>query len=235
MKKLRIFLFLLLMYPFMGCSSEGAKDEVIPPAGSQSEKEYINLSTYVVDKDASGGSVQITLSTNVSWVAKSDSDWCVVTPSAGNAGTVTLKVMLDENVSCDEDRSALVTIKGVALSRSVKIVQARRYVLDVSADSLCVRNCNDTLSFNVSGNIPYTVKIDPDWIKEENVVQLKGVAEYRHKFMVYMNEASEERVGLITVENKERQIKKVVTVLQKGTPPDNTQNPEGKIEDMIWN
>ena len=74
--------------------------------------------------DAGGGTITLTLVSNVPWAAETDQDWCTVAPAEGDAGEYGLRVTVQANDTY-ETRTAelLVSAAEDDGARSVRIVQ----------------------------------------------------------------------------------------------------------------
>lgn len=70
---------------------------------------------------ADGGSQSINVSSNVDWEATTDQDWISLSPASGSNNGV-IEITLAANTSGAE-RSGLVTVAGMGLSRTIDIVQ----------------------------------------------------------------------------------------------------------------
>jgi hypothetical protein len=98
-----------------------------------------------------------TVSSNASWTATSDKDWCTVVT---NNNTVTVSV--SENLS-GTDRNATVTVAvSEELKTMVNISQAKA-TLSVSRTSISFTGIQSQNSFTVTSNVSWTVTSDQAW------------------------------------------------------------------------
>lgn len=100
---------LLLMF-IVSCS----KDEDATPS--------LNVSSQTVEFESDGGSVDVNVTSNVSWTAVSSAaDWCSVSPASGtNNGSI--KITATANTALAE-REATVTVSGEGQEKKITVVQ----------------------------------------------------------------------------------------------------------------
>lgn len=100
---------LLLMF-IVSCS----KDKDATPS--------LNVSSQTVEFESDGGSVDVNVTSNVSWTAVSSAaDWCSVSPASGtNNGSI--KITATANTALAE-REATVTVSGEGQEKKITVVQ----------------------------------------------------------------------------------------------------------------
>lgn len=89
----------------------------------QQEDPELSLSTGQASLKAEGGSVSVTVSSNMNWTATGD-PWITISPSSGNKGTSTVNMTVGANTG-SSIRKGGVTFTCGSLTRSVTITQAQ--------------------------------------------------------------------------------------------------------------
>lgn len=118
--------------------------------------------TITVGKDAATPTV--TFTANKAWSVTSDSQWIVPDQTSGDAGTVTLKLAVEENDTWAE-RSGKVTIAVGELKTVVTVVQGTESLFATSSVLMLTPDAQD-INIPVSTNLSYTVTPaeDSPWI-----------------------------------------------------------------------
>lgn len=118
MKKYTFLFFLgLVASLFTACSDDDNLTDSITPA-PESENFFANGMTFA----SQPGVRSITFTAGRAWQAALDepgaNNWCIVTPTRGEAGTVTVSITVNENESDDTRNVHLNLIAGSAQNRS---------------------------------------------------------------------------------------------------------------------
>lgn len=205
---------LMLLFPvwmLAACSD----DEVAPPSVTLSGNgEDILVAT-------AAGSTTLQFTANRDWTVSASSEtgtWCRVSPSSGLAGTATVTVTFDENIS-QNDRTATIVVRAgdqgeTPASASVKLVQKQKDAIILSKSAYELDYEETKLEFDVVANVKFDVKVSVDWIKQNT--EGRAVEVYPLSFDIEANESAESREGVITVTFGE--LKQEVKVLQYGKP-----------------
>lgn len=174
--------------------------------------ETVGLS-FTSDADPTGKS--ILFETNAAWTARSNADWCVVSPTSGGAGNVSVKVTTAANTNYDE-RKAVVTLKaGETVSKSITVLQKQKDALLVTTnkyEDLVATESN--IQVEVKSNIQYTIRVTEgeEWITE---MQNRALSTYHHNFAIAANPTTAPRTGKIVVQSGE--LSETITVTQVGS------------------
>lgn len=109
---------------------------------------------------ASSGSVNFTVTSNINWSVTESSGW--MTASKSNASTIV--VSFNENISVDS-RSSTLTVSGPGVSSQIITVTqvGAAPVLTVSPSSQSVGAANGTISFDIESNIDWNFSENADW------------------------------------------------------------------------
>ena len=96
---------------------------VLVLSSCQQEDPELSLSTGQASLKAEGGSVSVTVSSNMNWTAAGD-PWITVNPTSGNKGTSTVNLTVGANTG-SSIRKGGVTFTCSGLTRTVTITQAQ--------------------------------------------------------------------------------------------------------------
>jgi len=122
---------------------------------------YLDASPTIVSAPSSSGTRNVTISSNVDWVAgisSGDEDWLSVSTDIGS-GNGSTTISYTENTSTSM-RSGTVTLMGEGLTEPITIDQASATsTLSVSPSSLAFEYGQMNRSFNVTSNTSWTVTI----------------------------------------------------------------------------
>ena len=163
-----------------------SKTIAISQNGKQKEEEpYINIGTTSYTVPAAGGSVNVSVSSNVSYQVAISADWV-----SGSNNNYTVA----ENKATSE-RTATITYSYGDISKAVTIKQAAAEVTPVDEDVLenggsatfTVPAAGESIEVTVRTNVEYTVSTLPDWIVQ---TKARSVREDKLTFVVSPNEGA---------------------------------------------
>lgn len=180
------FLFLLsLCLVIFSCSNE----ETVPS---------ITLNQLEIIISSEGGSQTVSFDSNVSWTVISSANWCVVSPSSGDATTKSTTVTLANNDTYD-DRSCTVTIRAGSLYKAITITQSRNLGFIVTPVKYDLSNDASTIDVEVKANVEYDVSISDEWITQ---VTTRSLTTTKLQFNIAKNSSYDNRDGSITIKQK---------------------------------
>lgn len=171
------------------------------------EDPFLTLnSNEAVSVPVEGDNVSIKFNTNVAWTAESDADWLTVSPTSGEgikggaAFTVKASALKNDNT---DSRTAKVTIKAEAITKTVTVTQGQKDALEVDVVEYEVPQEGGVVDVEVNANVEYTVSI-PEAIDWVHVGGTKAMTKTTVSLVVDENfeEASDEapnRVANITI------------------------------------
>lgn len=113
----------------------------------------------------SGSIGTINFTTNVDWTAEASESWVGLGARSGSAGTVELKVVVDQDPNY-QARTATVVIKAGDKTAEVKVSQDYVRVFDSTMDALFLDSSAQEVAIRVKSNMTYTVSCDADWISQ---------------------------------------------------------------------
>lgn len=132
--------------------------------------EVINSATTEYTIGAEGGSVEVTVSTNVDVTAQSNASWlvCEITKakeSEPQLDSRTFKLTAEENPSV-EARSAVVTVKGNQMTLEIKVNQngCAPVLSNAGEATFNVPAEGQEIEVKVTANIDYSVSCEAEWI-----------------------------------------------------------------------
>ncbi len=196
----KMYAFLLAAFMLLSCSKD---------SGSPITPE-IELGTDALSFVKEGQQKSFKLTTNLPWTIQSNTDWCVVSPLSGEAGTNPIKVVTEANTTT-ESRSAEVLIISGDLTQKLKVTQAQSYLLEIENESFTLTEAAQEIIVELTKSDEVDITVNNDWIKYE---ELKAENTGTEKFLIDANDATNIRKGTITF--KLDDIEKVVTVTQGG-------------------
>ena len=211
---------------FMWCGCEKPDPEVPEDAYVTWTKKDLGVFP------AAGGEAKVSFYTNSAWSAKANTwsvGWCRITPNQGDAGNVTLKVVVDKNMTYEERRATIVVNAG-EVSDTLVVIQAARVEEDsylrLSADTCMVEKEGKTVQVNVEANVDYDVEVPHvEWLHETTKYG-SGVQSRYHYFVVDKNDTGEMRSVEIIFANDAEGVADTLYVVQKGG------GEKGGIDDM---
>ena len=177
------------------------------------EKEVLLLSDDLVEVGAGGGTVDVQLQSNVSYVCKPEAEYTWISEPASRAvSTHTLHFEVQPNDTYDMREARFIFVDETeAISDTLTI---RQYAVDeilVPSDPVICEAVGGTFSIEISANISYTVKTDVSWLKQ---VAGRGLELSTLYFSVEENTESAMREGNIIVTGN--RVERTVKVFQKG-------------------
>ena len=170
-------------------------------AGEAKPEPYLNVDTDNLSMPAEESSAEVNISSNVDWTASCSAAWVTLSSESGNGdGVLTISVAENTNTNA---RSANIKVADASgeLSHIIQVKQQaaeeeeEEVVFELTESSAEVSAEEGTIKVIVHYNVSYECKVDVDWIKE---VKAKAYDEAIHTFVVYANETTEKRTGVIS-------------------------------------
>ena len=204
-------------------SGETVRIYVNQEASLYSADYFFNVSAHSLTASPLGGKYNFILTCNADWIAKSDSDWCVINasdrsgnPTATSGRTITFTVKGEEDEGYHEERRAVITVTNKASGKTLKVdVLQEASELDeeeewdhfftVSPKSLTVSPLGEKTSFVLMCWPLWVVESDSDWcvINSADVLGYNtGAGGKRITFTVAPNLGNSPRKAIITVTKK---------------------------------
>ena len=153
----------------------------------------LTVSPEALSFPASGGSKQITVTSNGSWTVSDNSTWITVSPSSGKGnGTVTVNVA---NYTGNTQRVGTVTITGCNTTKSVMIIQDP-CSLTVSPEALSFAASGGSKQITVTSSSSWTVSDNSTWI---TVSPSSGTGNGTVTVNVANYTGNTQRVGTVTI------------------------------------
>ena len=181
---------------------------------------YINLSKESYEVDASGSTLSITVSSNISWTATTtSSSWVTVSPSSGSTGSSTLKLTVSKNANTTS-RKAVVKVKNDSFNvvREIAINQkAFEPYINVNSKTFSVGVDGASLNATVSSNVSWTATSDASWVTLSPSSGSSGSTTL--KLNVAENTNATSRSATIQVKNSTYNITQEITVTQSAFVP----------------
>lgn len=171
--------------------------------------------------EAKGGTYSMTFTAITPWTAsvvntRAD-NWCTLSPTSGEAGTVTLTITTAENLTPDE-RNVAITLQGTTNSETFTITQKQKDALTITSSKIEVTTKGGDIAIEVKANVSFEYQVDEaakSWI---TAATTRGLTTSTLHFRVAENAELKKREGYITIHSGEFSEK--VTVFQEGTAPE---------------
>ena len=203
----------------------------------------LNVTPVDLNFEQSGSSNTVAVTSNVSWTAMSDQQWCTVSPAnSSNNGTVNITVAENTGVG---SRISIVTIRDNehSLSKDITVTQAgNEPAIAVSPETKEVGSAASSFEVNVTANVTWQVASDQSWCTVSPATG-NGNGKVTVSIAAYTGAAS--RMAKLTISNSTYQLSKTVTVTQTKQAEVNFANFPGvwqavKVEqtngnDIIYN
>ena len=193
-----------------GCSGGG--NEEIPSPPPVVEKDYVNVTTDSIHSTNQGGDFSFTITTNQSWSASSNQSWCRISSTAGNKGTLSIKVQLDENTSFSE-RTAIITIQAGNSSQKVVVTQpaAKQDKLEVAITTFSVTAEGKDIQLAFSTDTDWEATSDQPWCTLSELKGEKG----SHTIVVTIGTCTEWEDRKATIVLKAGNAQETITITQE--------------------
>ena len=230
---IRYILFVCIAVFFVSACSKGDIPNEPDVNDDKEEHPYLNLSvsdTIQVNENA----VDITISfvTNRSWRATSNQQWTTLSVSDGNKGTNTIKVLVEKNNDYN-NRTAVISINADLITKEVLIEQTKCYSISLDKEQYDVSYLGDTLYIKFMSNLECEVESDSEWAKILQHSRTRSLQTSELVILVAPNMNLEQRSTKILIGNKERNLKKEITIVQEAYHINNDGgNPNGNIGNM---
>lgn len=167
----------------------------------EQQGSYLTLSKSNLDIPTTGGSFQLTVESNVTWIVSSKPNWIRTSIPAGGYGTNPITISAEANQNASE-RQGEVVISAInsdnsqyLINRSIKVLQTPTS-LAVSQTSLSANPEGGSLSFNITSNSEWTATSNASWCR---VNTTSGTGNKTVNITVTENNGTNERTATITV------------------------------------
>lgn len=230
MKRTTYFLAILaMMFILPSC---GSKENPIPNPGNDPAKTTeITIASPSHTLSSDGGNATISFTTNGSWTAVSNVDWIVLQQTSGDAGSISINIIVKENKDYDQ-RDGLVIISSSNVSKSVSVVQKQRDALLVTSNSIILDEEGGTPSIEVKSNIDYSCKVDDSAKSWISVLSTRGLKTSNITLSISENTNSSDRQGNVIVYSGDK--KEVVTIYQRAKASGSTTSLAGTSWYYTW-
>lgn len=188
---MKYFSFILFIFILLSCKPDSEEKNNEEP-----KIEIISSEEDLLFTD-SGGIIDISFLTNVSWTATSNQYWCKISHSYGEDGTNVLNVSADANTEYEE-RSAVIKIKCATLEKSFLIKQKQKDAIVLTSSKIEVNDKGGEISINVKSNVPFEYEIEEStkvWLTPKTLT--RSLTTSTLHFMVAENADVQKRQGII--------------------------------------
>lgn len=207
MKYINICLVLCCLLAFAACTDKEEKPEITPPQDTTLTLD----SPSSITLDAAHLEAIISFRSSASWTASvpSVATWCHLSETSGEAGAISLLVVVEPNEGYD-DRNAKITIKAGDKSFDVFVVQKQKNAITATSDRFEVGEEGKVITVEIKSNVTYAYEMSPEtssWIKPTTadaastnsgeVVVTRAMKTETLYFQIAANPDSESRVGEI--------------------------------------
>ena len=167
----------------------------------------------MISFEVDGESHTTTIQTEASWTVDSPDSWIAVSPTSGNAGSVTLTITSQGNPSAS-GRSSYVYVRIGSTTKLSIPVQQEGIKYNVSVASLVLKSTTEEEDFDFESNARWSVLKKPDWLEVKPAQGTKGTT----TLMVTPrdNPDTEARTGTIIIGRDGFSGNKAIAVKQAG-------------------
>ena len=112
-----------------------------------------------------GETIQLSVSSNVSWEATCEADWVTLSPSKGDVGVTNMSVTTGSNVKT-EARTAIIKIlcANSGYTEEILITQAK-FVPNISLSNITSSAEGGTRTIAIKSNVAWSVSCEAGWVK----------------------------------------------------------------------
>lgn len=207
MKYINTCLVLCCLLVLAACTDKEDKKEITPPEDTTLTLE----SPSSITLDAGNLEASISFRSSTSWTATvpSVATWCHLSDTYGEAGAISLWVVVEPNEGYD-DRNAKITVKAGDKSFDVFVVQKQKNAITATSDRFEVGEEGKVIAVEIKSNVSYAYEVSPEaslWIKPTTadaastnsgqVVVTRAMKTETLYFQVAANPDSEPRTGEI--------------------------------------
>lgn len=162
--------------------------------------------------DNTGGSYQLSISSEVSWSAETSASWLHVSPDHGEAGQTPLTVQALPNASLN-DRSGFVFLKiGTKEVLSITVNQ-KGLSLIVSPETFSFKADASSQGLQIQSNTTWSVLTKPDWL---SVSEMNGIGNQHVSLTCSDHWGTTARHGVLKIGREGTELMKEITVTQEG-------------------
>ncbi|MBO5251010.1 MAG: BACON domain-containing protein [Bacteroidaceae bacterium] len=183
-----------------------------------------------------GTTIEVEIKSNVDYeIQMPDVDWITEVASGRGLSSDKLQFKVSPNESY-ESRSAEIIFydKNSNLKDVVKITQSQKDAIVVSQNEYEVPFSGTTIKVAINSNVDYVMEIGCDWIKQVETSSSRALKSDDLYFEVQKNLIKESRSAEIVFEDPKKTVKVIITVTQAPFKEDDSDNPNGKVDDMTW-
>ena len=134
---------------------------IVKQAAKEADNITLSTSTYEIATD--GASITLNFTTNVSWTASSDQDWCKLSETEGEKGTQNLSVAVDKNINT-EDRTATITLNAGKATKTVTVAQYRKEFFELEKTMYEIEFGGGKIVVPIKSNTEFKATPSVSWI-----------------------------------------------------------------------
>lgn len=171
-----------------------------------------------------GGTFTMTFTASADWTASVNAvtrsvDWLSISPTQGEAGTVTLQVSVQPNETYDERNAAVLLTCGNA-KQTITVTQKQKDALLVSSNKVEMDATGGTFGIELQSNVSVSYEIEESaksWLTASPSSTTRGLTASTLSFQVTENPDNAVRQAVITLRGND--LTEQVTVYQAGSEP----------------
>ena len=133
------------------------------------EDEKLTISSNFIQVGAMAGIYSVDISSNTSWIASSDQNWCNISSSIGvNNGS--LVISIDENILTSA-RNAKITVRSEKKTQEITLSQVKMEMdgsLVISSVNIFPKASSEVNAVNISTNQSWTAQSNQSWCTLQN-------------------------------------------------------------------
>jgi hypothetical protein len=186
---------------YMAVSVPGAANANITLTQAGAEP-FLTVDPHQQNVGNASGTVNFTISTNLSWTATSNAAWCTISNSGSGSGNV-VATFAENTFAANRTASITFAATGIIpISTTVTIIQAGpSATLNVTPASRTVTDPAGSATFAVAANTTWTSSSDANWCQAANSGSGNGIttATYQQNLTPYVRTANIQVLGAGTV------------------------------------
>ena len=171
-----------------------------------------------------GGTFTMTFTASADWTASVNAvtrsvDWLSISPTQGEAGTVTLQVSVQPNETYDERNAAVLLTCGNA-KQTITVTQKQKDALLISSNKVEMDATGGTFGIELQSNVSVSYEIEESaksWLTASPSSTTRGLTASTLSFQVTENPDNALRQAVITLRGND--LTEQVTVYQAGSEP----------------
>ena len=218
-----VSIFSVLSFGIISCTLEGVQNEIIPEVTIPNGYTNYFIDDLSLDYDASETKVAFQINTdwNMQFVSENGTfaEWCVITPSSGNAGLHKVMVSVAQNDTYEPRAGKICLIANSNKIAEIAVKQSCENAIKLNTKSDTVSYEGANINIVVEANVDFDCRITDNcssWVHE--VVSSRSMSSHNFEFAIDENLSFYSRKAQIVFYNSRYDLRETFIIIQEGNP-----------------